>query len=240
MSGDPDPLQFANVEAEIYGFDMPWDVQFGHSWGLDGTVSYTRGKRVDIDDNLYRISPPNARARLTYRPARWSLMLENILYAHQEHVSETNEEQETAGYSLFNPPPTSPSIAPQPGSFNASGSNGGSLPSYPNPMGAPATTVPAVPRNNLRPAPTMQPRPTIQPTPAPPVPPTQMAPTLPATPGPSAVPPVPGGVQTFPPNQSAYRPATIKSGSRLRNFLTRPVFQKKGGGVQQASWPNGQ
>ena len=102
MSGDPEPLQFANVEAEIYGLDMLWDVQFGHAWGLDGTVSYTRGKRVDIDDNLYRISPPNARTRLTYSPARWSVMLENILYARQKYVSETNGEEETAGYGLFN------------------------------------------------------------------------------------------------------------------------------------------
>lgn len=102
MSGDPNPLQFANVEAEIYGLDMFWDYRISDDWGLDGTVSYTRGKRRDIDDNLYRISPPNARTTLFYTPAQWTLRLENILYARQDDVSETNSEQETAGYGLLN------------------------------------------------------------------------------------------------------------------------------------------
>jgi len=102
MSGDPTPLQFANVEAEIYGIDLFWDFRISDNWGLEGTASYTRGKRRDIDDNLYRIAPPNARTTLLYTPARWTFRLENIAYARQKYVSETNGEQETAGYGLLN------------------------------------------------------------------------------------------------------------------------------------------
>jgi iron complex outermembrane receptor protein len=101
-NGDPHPLQYSNVEAEIYGLDMYWDVKLHDDWGLDGTISYTRGKRRDIEDNLYRLAPPNARTTLYYTPGKWTLRFENILYDRSRYVSETNGEPETGGYSLFN------------------------------------------------------------------------------------------------------------------------------------------
>lgn len=98
----PDPLQFNNVDAELYGFDMDWAWQLGEHWIASGLLNYVRGKRDDINDNLYRIAPPNATFRLTYAAADWSAQVENVLYAEQDDVSQTNSEQKTSGYGIVN------------------------------------------------------------------------------------------------------------------------------------------
>lgn len=101
-TSNPDPLQFNNVDAKLYGFDMDWAYRLNEHWALSGLVNYVRGKRRDIEDELYRIAPLNATLRLEYSAATWSLGLENVLYSAQNQVSETNREQETAGYGLLN------------------------------------------------------------------------------------------------------------------------------------------
>ena len=101
-TSNPDPLQFNNVDAELYGFDLDWAWQMGEKWSLSGILNYVRGERRDIDDNLYRIAPPNATLRLAYQGANWTAGVENILYARQHRVSETNGEQKTAGYGILN------------------------------------------------------------------------------------------------------------------------------------------
>jgi iron complex outermembrane receptor protein len=101
-TNNPDPLQFNNVDAELYGFDMDWALRLGNHWSLSGLVNYVRGKRDDIDDNLYRIAPPNATVRLDYTTATWGAGVESVLYARQDNVSETNGEQETSGYGVIN------------------------------------------------------------------------------------------------------------------------------------------
>ncbi|MEH6581135.1 MAG: TonB-dependent receptor [Halioglobus sp.] len=98
----PDPLQFNNVDAELYGFDMDWAWQLSGQWSLSGIVNYVRGKRDDKDDNLYRIAPANTSVSLNYAANRWSASAESVLYAKQDKVSATNSEQETAGYGVFN------------------------------------------------------------------------------------------------------------------------------------------
>jgi iron complex outermembrane receptor protein len=102
MMGNPDPLQFANVEATIYGFDMEWGVAMNQLWSLYGIVNYIRGERDDIDDNLYRIAPPNTTLGLRYEAHRWQANLETVAYARQSHVSTTNDETETAGHAIIN------------------------------------------------------------------------------------------------------------------------------------------
>ena len=102
VSNNPDPLQFNNVDAQLYGFDMDWAWSMGEHWSLSGIVNYVRGKRDDINDNLYRIAPPNTSFRLNYRSNQWAASVESVLYASQEDVSETNGEKETAGYGLVN------------------------------------------------------------------------------------------------------------------------------------------
>jgi iron complex outermembrane receptor protein len=101
-NGDPNPLQFANVDAKLYGADAAWGVTLDEHWRLDGIVSYVRGERDDINDNLYRIAPLNGRATLTYRRGEWWTGLEGVAYAKQDQVSDTNDEQETDAYQLLN------------------------------------------------------------------------------------------------------------------------------------------
>ncbi len=97
-----DPLQFNNVEAELYGFDMDWSWRLADRWSLGGLVNVVRGERRDIDDNLYRIAPPNLSLRVDYAQGPWSARLETVAYAAQDDVSETNREQTTSGYGVVN------------------------------------------------------------------------------------------------------------------------------------------
>ena len=101
MNGDPTPLRFANTDAVLYGFDIDFGMQLSEHWRLDGVANYVRGERDDIDDNLYRIAPPNLRLTARYETARWSLGLETRAFAEQDEVSVTNSEAETPGYVLL-------------------------------------------------------------------------------------------------------------------------------------------
>jgi len=97
------PLQFSNVEAEFYGADAGFGANMSDHVSLDGTISYVRGKRKDIQDNLYRIAPLNSTVGLTYfDDNNWSVTTEGIFYGKQTQVSSSNSEQKTSGYSLFN------------------------------------------------------------------------------------------------------------------------------------------
>ncbi len=101
-NGDPTPLQFSNVDARFYGVDvaygagLPWDLQ------LDGTLSYVRGEREDIDDDLYRISPLHGRTTLTYQQESWSVSVEGTYAANQKKVSDTNGESASDSWGSLN------------------------------------------------------------------------------------------------------------------------------------------
>jgi iron complex outermembrane receptor protein len=101
-TNNPDPLQFGNVDAELYGFDVDWRYAVSDQLTVSGLINYVRGKRRDIDDNLYRIAPLNATTRLSYSSGDWTVDLESVVYANQDDVSVTNLEQETSGYGLIN------------------------------------------------------------------------------------------------------------------------------------------
>ncbi len=100
MSGQP-PLQFANVEAEIYGIDLDWHYLFSRQWSVSGVGQWLRGDRRDIDDHLYRIAPPSLTTSLSYQPGDWQLGAQWLLVAPQKRVSALNQEQATAGYGLM-------------------------------------------------------------------------------------------------------------------------------------------
>lgn len=102
MMGNPDPLQFDNVDAKLYGIDANWLVSLNTQWQLDGTVSYVRGKRRDTGDNLYRIAPLTARTMLSYIKTEWSVGVEAVTVSSQDDVSSENSESETSGYAFFN------------------------------------------------------------------------------------------------------------------------------------------
>jgi iron complex outermembrane recepter protein len=102
MMGNPDPLQFTNVDAKLYGIDANWLVVLTNQWQLDGTISYVRGKRRDTGDNLYRIAPLTARTMLSYIKTEWSVGVEAVTVASQDDVSSENSESKTSGYAFFN------------------------------------------------------------------------------------------------------------------------------------------
>jgi len=101
-TNNPPPLQFNNVDATFYGFDVDWRYEIDERWSLNGVVNYVRAERDDISDNLYRVAAPNAFVALNYTHPRWSLSLESFVYDGQNKVSDTNGESESSGYGLFN------------------------------------------------------------------------------------------------------------------------------------------
>ena len=102
MNGDPTPLRFANVDAELYGFDMDFGLRLTDQLRLDGVATYVRGRRRDIRDALYRITPPTLRLAATWDQADWSLSAEAVGTAKQSRVSVSNDEQPSGGYGVVN------------------------------------------------------------------------------------------------------------------------------------------
>ena len=101
-TSNPAPLQFDNVDAKLWGFDMDWSMRLSDSLALRGLVNYVRGERDDIDDDLYRISPFNTSIALDYSNGPWGVSVEGVYYDEQDNVSETNGETPTNDYALLN------------------------------------------------------------------------------------------------------------------------------------------
>jgi iron complex outermembrane recepter protein len=100
--GDATPLQFTNVDVEMYGFDASWGYVFSPRWHVDGILTYVRGKRRDTHDDLYRITPPRATAGLSYMGDGWFATVEGVGVAQQGRVSVSNGEPRTGGHALLN------------------------------------------------------------------------------------------------------------------------------------------
>jgi len=101
MSGSG-ALQFNNVDAEIYGLDLGWRLTLSERVHADGNASYSRGRRTDISDDLYRQAPPNGSFALSFVEETWSLRGEVIAYDRQDRVSSINGELPTSGYAIVN------------------------------------------------------------------------------------------------------------------------------------------
>jgi len=102
MMGGSAALEFANVDAEIYGFDLAWQYQLNDKLFLHGIAAYARGRRTDVGDNLYRLAPPNASVAVNCVAASWTAKTEIVGYVRQNKVSAFNGEQPSAGYGLLN------------------------------------------------------------------------------------------------------------------------------------------
>jgi iron complex outermembrane receptor protein len=102
MMGDSNPMQFANVDAQLLGMDVTAIYQLADNWKLDMNASYISGERRDIQDNLYRIAPPKVNLGLNYQSGHWQGRIEGVAVSAQNKVSETQQEQTTAGYALMN------------------------------------------------------------------------------------------------------------------------------------------
>jgi iron complex outermembrane receptor protein len=108
-SGDPTPLQFSNVDARLYGFDLVARYAFSDRFRLDTTLNFVRGRRTDIGDDLFRVAPPNARVALSSDWRDWSFTAEAVLVAEQNRISRTivldeprSSNASIPGYGLVN------------------------------------------------------------------------------------------------------------------------------------------
>jgi iron complex outermembrane receptor protein len=110
-NGDPTPLIFANTEAQFRGIDLTAGFRLNSNWRVEAIASAVRGEREDIDDNLYRVNPDNARISLFYETPTFSAKLEQVLVDNQDRLSATNTNDPgnpnnsfvpTGGYSLTN------------------------------------------------------------------------------------------------------------------------------------------
>jgi iron complex outermembrane receptor protein len=99
MAGRP-ALQFSNTDADIWGTDLAWSFQISERIAIDGAVSYSRGRRTDIADNLYRLAPLKGSIGLTYTSDRWVIDTHILAYDEQKKVASFNDEQPTAGYAV--------------------------------------------------------------------------------------------------------------------------------------------
>ena len=101
MNGDPTPLMFRNVDAELYGLDLDFSASLIGKLLLEGTASYVRGERRDIADNLYRVPPAQLRLAASWQGDGWSAGAEMQAAAAQNKVSATNDEDRSEGYAVF-------------------------------------------------------------------------------------------------------------------------------------------
>lgn len=100
MNGDTTPLRFGNIDAELYGADLDFSVHPIERVEISGTASYVRGKRRDIDDDLYRIAPANLRLSAAWLGDRFSFGAELFAAADQDKVSLSNDEEPSDGYAV--------------------------------------------------------------------------------------------------------------------------------------------
>lgn len=101
MNGDPTPLLFRNVEADLMGIDLDFSARLTPQLLIEGTGSYVRGRRLDVDDDLFRLPPANMRVAAIWQEARWALGAEMIAAADQNRISATNGETPGLGYTVF-------------------------------------------------------------------------------------------------------------------------------------------
>lgn len=101
MSGDPTPLMFRNIDAELYGADLDAVARPLANLELAGTASIVRGQRRDIADDLYRIPPASVRLSATWATGDLSLGAELFAAVDQNRVSLTNSELPGDGYATL-------------------------------------------------------------------------------------------------------------------------------------------
>ena len=100
-------LKYVNQSARLYGVDISGHVLAARTpaygdFTVSGIVNVTRGENRDTGDNLYNITPLNAKLALTQKRGRLTNTLEAQFVAAKNKVSDVRNEIATAGYSLLN------------------------------------------------------------------------------------------------------------------------------------------
>lgn len=101
MPAPPETLRFNNVDAELYGFDVEWTWQMTDHLSFRNVINYVRGKRTDINDNLYRIAPLNTWINISYQKNKWQWDWDINAAVSQNKVSSTNNETTTPGFGVL-------------------------------------------------------------------------------------------------------------------------------------------
>jgi iron complex outermembrane receptor protein len=105
---DENPLQFQNIDAEIWGVDLSVGSYLFGNWFFRGAAAYMRGKNKTHDDHLYRMIPPYMSLDLSYILKTFEFSYNLIGVAEQGFSSRDSQpesqgrklENETSGYAL--------------------------------------------------------------------------------------------------------------------------------------------
>ncbi|MGD0633158.1 MAG: TonB-dependent receptor [Beijerinckiaceae bacterium] len=104
-------LQFANHDAELYGFDLSGRVRLLQSTNygnltLSGIAAFTHGRRIDDGSALYHMMPINGKATLEHRIAafggQWINAVEVQAVGAKTDVETVRLEPTTPAYGLVN------------------------------------------------------------------------------------------------------------------------------------------
>jgi iron complex outermembrane recepter protein len=98
---------YEGVEAQIFGGEVSYSVEFTRSLLLTGGVSYTRGKQFVKPEaglpggNIAEMPPLKSRAALRYGRSRFFAEVNGLASARQDNIDSHLREQPTAGYALL-------------------------------------------------------------------------------------------------------------------------------------------
>ncbi|MGE5518033.1 MAG: TonB-dependent receptor [Bacteroidota bacterium] len=100
-------LQFANHDAQVYGFDVSGQADLwedtGYGSGLvKGSVGLSQGQQINTGESLYRMLPVNADVTLEHKLGGWTNSVEMKLMASKDDVDPLRREKSTPGYAVFN------------------------------------------------------------------------------------------------------------------------------------------
>lgn len=92
-------VQFSQVDAELYGYELELDWRLNDAWSLHSFSDYTRAKQRD-GGNLARIPAQRLGAEVRYQAQSWDGSLGYTRYFSQDKVAVN--ESETDAYGLLN------------------------------------------------------------------------------------------------------------------------------------------
>lgn len=100
-------LQFANHDAQIYGFDISGSANLwadtGYGSGLiKGYVGLSQGQQINTGDSLYHMLPVNADITLEHKLGGWTNSVELQLMGSKTETDPTRLEHSTPAYAVVN------------------------------------------------------------------------------------------------------------------------------------------
>ena len=99
MMGAQQPLQWTNIDAELWGGDISLSYKLANHWQIDASAEWLRGKDTQLNESLYRLAPRRADVTLNYQTINWSGFVSVALVGQQNRVSTLQNEPQTSGYA---------------------------------------------------------------------------------------------------------------------------------------------